>query len=73
MRVVIYPNDHRPPHVHVLGPGVTAIFNLNCPTGPVELRGSHGFSTGELNRIAEVLTANLPRLCNEWEIIHGDH
>lgn len=33
LRVVIYPNDHRPAHVHVIGAGNEAIFVLNCPGG----------------------------------------
>lgn len=38
LRVVIYPNDHRPAHVHVLGGGGPVVFVLNCPDGPPELR-----------------------------------
>ena len=33
-RVVIYPNDHRPAHVHVVGRGGEAVFVLHCPDGP---------------------------------------
>src|SRR5271157_45063 len=36
-RVAIYPNDHRPAHVHVIGHGCEAVFHLNCPKGPVTL------------------------------------
>ena len=43
LRVAIYPNDHRPAHVHVIGPGVEAVFDLRCPHGPPVLRESHGF------------------------------
>jgi hypothetical protein len=28
LRVVIYPNDHRPAHVHVQGGGCEAVFNM---------------------------------------------
>lgn len=75
LRVVIYPNDHRPPHVHVQGAGAGAevVFVLNCPAGPPTLRGSFGFTTAELNRIASALAANLAALCGEWERIHDDH
>jgi len=34
LRVVIYPNDHRPAHVHVIGKDCEAVFKLNCPEGP---------------------------------------
>jgi hypothetical protein len=30
-RVVVYLNDHRPAHVHVIGVDCLAIFNLHCP------------------------------------------
>ena len=36
LRVAIYPNDHRPAHVHVIGAGYEAVFNLHCPDGPPE-------------------------------------
>jgi len=73
LRVVIYPNDHKPPHVHVLGAGIEAIFNLDCPDGPPTLRGSYGVTTAELNRIGSALAAKLSALCDEWERIHADH
>ena len=44
LRVAIYPNDHRPAHVHVIGPEHEALFYLNCPEGPVSLRENYGFS-----------------------------
>ena len=53
LRVVIYVNDHRPAHVHVIGPGNEAVFILNCPGGPSSLRSSRGF-TGQALRAVEV-------------------
>lgn len=70
-RVVIYPNDHRPPHVHVIGNGFEAVFKLNCPNGPLELRENYGFSQKELSGIAEALTKALSDTCLQWENIHG--
>ena len=71
LRVTIYPNDHRPAHVHVIGSGNEAVFILGCPTGPVELRENYGFSRGVLSAIAEVLNENVGALCLAWEGIHG--
>ena len=59
LRVVVYPNDHRPAHVNVIGRGREAVLNLNCPAGPVELRENYGFPSRELSHILDVLTANL--------------
>lgn len=71
LRVTIYPNDHRPAHVHVIGSDHEAVFNLNCPSGPVELRENYGFSGSEINHIRRILTEALAALCQEWERIHG--
>jgi hypothetical protein len=35
LRATIYPNDHRPAHVHVIGREGEAVFLLNCPRGPL--------------------------------------
>jgi len=71
LRVVVYPNDHRPAHVHVIGRGCEAVFNLNCLAGPMELRENYGFRGGALSHMLDVLAANLEDLCRGWEHIHG--
>lgn len=71
LRVVIYPNDHRPAHVHVIGNGQEAIFELNCPDGPPRLRENFGFAQHELNSIQKALGEHVPQLGRAWEGIHG--
>lgn len=71
LRVVIYPNDHRPAHVHIVGNGHEAIFQLNCPEGPASLRENFGFAQRELTAIQKVLGEHIPQLCLAWEEIHG--
>lgn len=73
LRVVIWPNDHRPAHVHVKGADGEAVFNLHCPGGPPALRESYGFRLADLNRIEDALAAAITALCAEWRTIHGDH
>lgn len=70
LRVVIYPNDHRPEHVHVIGADVEAVFDLRCPTGPPVLRESYGFTTRRLRRLIGELNETLSTLCNAWTRIH---
>jgi hypothetical protein len=70
-RVVIYPNDHRPAHVHVLGSGSEAILDLHCPHGPVELRENYHCSVADLRSVARELNDHLVELCMAWESIHG--
>ena len=72
-RVVIYPNDHRPAHVHVVGRGGEAVFVLHCPGGPPELRESYGFSRAAVNRLKRALSAVLAPLCEQWRSIHEHH
>ena len=72
LRVQTYPNDHRPVHVHNIGKGCEAVFRLNCPGGPPELRENYGFARKELAKIADELATNLGILCYEWRTIHGD-
>jgi len=72
LRVVIYPNDHRPAHVHVIGADAEAVFELNPPGGPVTFRESMGFRGGALDRIAAVLDEHGTALAAAWERIHGD-
>ena len=59
LRVVIYPNDHRPAHVHVIGPEHEALFHLNCPEG--------------LIRIITALTKHVAELCAAWKEIHDNY
>ena len=72
LRVTIYPNDHRPAHVHVIGNGCEAVFKLHCPEGPPELRENFGFSPGDLARIKTAVTRRLAHLCAEWSKIHDN-
>ncbi len=72
LRVVIYPNDHRPAHVHVIESDSEAVFDLHCPFGPAEVRENYGFSLKELGQIKSALTADLDGLCAEWSRIHGN-
>lgn len=71
LRVVIYPNDHRPAHVHVIGNGCEAVFNLHCPAGPPELRENFGFSLQEVGSLRAELADALAHLCHQWSEIHG--
>lgn len=71
LRVVVYPNDHRPTHFHVIGNGCEAVFKLNCPDGQPELRENYGFSQIELAKIKTAITSRQAHLCAAWSEIHG--
>jgi hypothetical protein len=71
LRVVIYPNDHRPAHVHVIGQGHEAVFELNVPDGAVTVRENYGFTRRDLAAIERVLVQDLDVLRSAWGRIHG--
>jgi hypothetical protein len=70
---MIYTNDHRPAHVHVWEGSRQAVFILNCPSGPIELRDNFGFSWTDANRLAKSLESHVQPLCAAWRTIHGNH
>jgi hypothetical protein len=72
-RIVVYPNDHRPPHVHVIGGGGEALFILHCPGGPPTLSRNFGFPLAQLNAIVRELDSRIEELCHAWYEIHGNH
>ena len=71
VRVMIYFNDHRPAHVHVLGPDRESVFNLNCPAGPMEIRENYGFSRRDIAQIQSFLAEHVQELCRKWKEFHG--
>lgn len=69
-RIVIYSNDHQPPHVHVIGPDTEAIFQLNCPDGPPLAVRCYQLSLSALNLIQDHLHTHIHLLCRHWRHIH---
>ena len=70
-RVAVYPNDHRPAHVHVIGQGHEAVFTLNDPAGSVSIGENYGFPARDVIRIQGAREENLAVLLRAWEGIHG--
>ena len=71
MRVVVYPNERAPAHIHVVGRRHEAVFQIDCPASSVALKENYGFPFRDVVRIAGVLRENLGTLCRAWEGIHG--
>ena len=70
-RLRIYPADHRPAHVHAIGQDGEAVLNLNCPTGPSELRENYGLNRRALGMVERLINTHVNELCRAWEEIHG--
>lgn len=67
LRVVIYPNDHPPAHVHVLGPGWVVVINLITP----QVRETIGCTEHEARRVLRVVASRRAALMDAWGRIHG--
>jgi hypothetical protein len=70
-RIVNFTNDHRPPHVQVIGQEASARFELLCDLGKVKLMDCFGFKLTQLQQIEAYLLNHINHLCSEWERIHG--
>lgn len=70
-RIVIYKNDHRPAHVHVIGNGREAIFQLEARGKEPALRDNFGFSKRDLQRVQKAISEKHATLWKSWRKIHG--
>jgi len=71
LKVIIYFNDHTPAHVHVLGNGNEAVFNLSLISNELELRENNGFSNKDLKKINDALLERIDFIREKWSEIHG--
>jgi hypothetical protein len=68
-RFVIYPNDHPPAHVHVMGPGWSVVINV---AGLVALREVVGrCAERDARRALALAEAHQETLLEAWRQIHG--
>jgi hypothetical protein len=67
LRVVIYPNDHPPAHVHVLGPGWLVVINLIGP----KVREVINCSEREARRVLQLIGDHQAELTDAWRRFHG--
>jgi hypothetical protein len=68
LRVAIYPNDHEPAHVHVIGDG-DAKIDLTGPDGP-RFVWINRMSRGEAKRAFALVRDNRALLLTRWREIH---
>ncbi|MEA3388172.1 DUF4160 domain-containing protein [Sphingobium sp. CCH11-B1] len=70
LRIVIYTDDHPPPHVHVFGDGETKI-SLSGPQDRVEVVRIVGADRRESRRALEIVREKRDYLLEKWNGIHG--
>ena len=68
-RIMIFTNDHAPPHVHVFRAGSEAVIEFD----PLLIRDNYRMSRVDLRRAVDLVAANRDALLNAWRQIHGPH
>ncbi|MEO8713715.1 MAG: DUF4160 domain-containing protein [Acetobacteraceae bacterium] len=66
MRVTIYPNDHPPAHVHVIGPGWVVVIDLI----EVEVREVIECDQRTVRRVLRLVTNHRVVLMDAWRRFH---
>jgi hypothetical protein len=66
-RVVIYPNDHRPAHVHVRGPGWMVVVNLV----DAQVRTIVGCDEHQARIVGRRIAEHRAALLEDWRRLHG--
>lgn len=72
LRVVIYTNDHWPPHVHVIGAGRQARIALGAEGERPYIVTNEGLSRREVTAALVEIDRNRELLIERWREIHGD-
>lgn len=70
---MIWPNDHVPPHVHIVRGGmVLAVIHMAYNGKAVSIRENLGLKRRELAQAVRVVAENNDLFIQEWLKIHGE-
>lgn len=68
LRLVVYPNDHPPPHCHALGPGWEIRVELSHPPALMTIAGKP--KTAEIAEVLMAVAQHLGALRTNWSDLH---
>jgi hypothetical protein len=71
-RIVVYSNDHSPPHVHAIGPDCEAKVALGEEGEYPRLVMNDGLTRTELKSVLIAIEEQIGFLRQRWREIHGD-
>jgi ribonucleotide monophosphatase NagD (HAD superfamily) len=72
LSIVIYSNDHAPPHVHVIGQNAEAKIALGSRYERASILVNSGLSRAQLAKALTEIDRNEALLRRRWREIHGD-
>ena len=67
-KVIINTKDHRPAHVHCVGPGVFVVIEI----ATLEVIRNDGVSSRDIKRLQLFIQQNQNVLMNEWRHYHEE-
>lgn len=67
-RIVIYPNDHRPPHVHAVSGEASLRIGLEPECDLISVTGR--VPPAVVAELKELVAANRVMLLEQWRLIH---
>jgi hypothetical protein len=67
LRIVVYPNDHRPEHVHVIGPDWEVVIDLIS----LDIREAVGCAERAARCALRLAVEHRETLLEAWRRIHG--
>jgi len=67
LRVIIWPNDHRPPHVHVFSAEGEAMIDIES----LEVVSIYRMRSRDVLRAVRIVDAHQESFRKEWRRIHG--
>ena len=71
LRIVIYSNDHWPPHCHVIGRGCEAKVALGEGTAKPSLVTNNGLSRRQVDTALTLIIERRETLLEKWRELHG--
>jgi hypothetical protein len=67
-RIVIFVNDHEPPHVHCIGKGERAVIEIKSGL----IRSNKGVHDKDLKKLTGFIKEQSDVLLTEWRYFHGE-
>jgi hypothetical protein len=71
-RIVIFSNDHWPPHVQAIGPDCEARIALGERGEHPRLMSNEGLTRAELEEVLVEVDEQIELLRQRWREVHGD-
>lgn len=69
LRLTVYPNDHAPPHAHVIGPGWEIRVEINSPPSLLSIKGAP--KTADIAAALWAVHQHRAELEAIWRELHG--